>query len=314
MNTGVEHSAVRGPHGRETGTVIHNAARYDFFVALLTFGRERAFRERVVDLARIGPGESVLDVACGTGTLAVAEKRRVGAHGKVCAIDASPEMIRRARRKATRKGVEVGFENAVADSLPFPDGEFDVVTATMMLHHLPGESLRRSLLEMRRVLKPGGRILFVDFGGDSRERRGLIARVHRRIQFDLDAIIPVLDEIGCRNVASGTAGFRDLKFILATRGDAGSELVPAADATAAERKRSPARYAAALALVLSPALLYAFLFHASVPSGIALGVVLVVALKHLGVLGALFGPGYVVYRRRAAAQRAAAATAPTAQK
>src|SRR5688572_3378865 len=76
-----------------TGLVLHSAARYDLLVWLITRGRERAFREKVLRLARLKPGESVLDVGCGTGTLAIAARPLVGPAGAVYGIDASPEMI-----------------------------------------------------------------------------------------------------------------------------------------------------------------------------------------------------------------------------
>ena len=143
---------------------MRSSARfYDALVWLVTLGRERAFRERLVDLARLVPGESVLDVGCGTGTLAIAAKRRVGEPGVVRGIDASPEMIEPARRKAAKAGASVDFETAVAESLPFPDASFDVVLSTLMLHHLPKATRQECAREMRRVLKPGGRVLAVDF-------------------------------------------------------------------------------------------------------------------------------------------------------
>src|SRR3712207_4299905 len=89
--------------GPETaGLVLHGATAryYDVMAWLMTLGRERKFREKLVDLARLRPGESVLDVGCGTGTLAIAAKRRVGPTGEVYGIDASPEMIVRASKKA----------------------------------------------------------------------------------------------------------------------------------------------------------------------------------------------------------------------
>src|SRR5262247_2265411 len=98
-------------------------------------GREAVFREKVVDLARIQPGDRVLDVGCGTGTLAVAAKRRVGPRGMVHGIDPSPEMITRASRKAGKAGVEVVFKEAIVEALPFADEYFDVVLSTLMLHH-----------------------------------------------------------------------------------------------------------------------------------------------------------------------------------
>src|SRR5438094_282434 len=89
-----------------TGLVLHGAAPYDLLVWLVTLGRERVFREKVLRLARLEPGESVLDVGCGTGTLAIAAKRHVGHTGTVYGIDASPEMIVRAGRKGGKAGAE----------------------------------------------------------------------------------------------------------------------------------------------------------------------------------------------------------------
>ena len=119
-------------HGT-VGIVVHWAARYDLLAWLLTRGREREFRENLVRLARIEPGESVLDVGCGTGTLAIAAKRRVGPTGAVSGIDASPEMIARASKKARKAGIEVAFQEGVAQTLPFPDAQFDVVLSTLEL-------------------------------------------------------------------------------------------------------------------------------------------------------------------------------------
>jgi ubiquinone/menaquinone biosynthesis C-methylase UbiE len=198
-----------------TGAVIHWAARYDLLVWLLTLGREPAFREKVIRLARLEPGESVLDIGCGTGTLAIAAKRRVGLNGAVTGIDASPEMIARARKKATKANVEVSFTTAIAETLPIPDAQFDAVLASMMLHHLPSEARRQCLCEVRRVLKPGGRLLAVDFGGSGERRRGLAAHFHRHAHFDLREIIPLMAENGLSTVESGAVGFRDLDFVLA---------------------------------------------------------------------------------------------------
>src|SRR5262249_49632853 len=97
-----------------SGLILHSAAAYDLLVWLITGGREKALREEMLRLACFQPGESVLDVGCGTGSLAVAAKRKVGPTGVVYGVDASREMIARAEKKARNAGVEVSFKNAFA--------------------------------------------------------------------------------------------------------------------------------------------------------------------------------------------------------
>jgi ubiquinone/menaquinone biosynthesis C-methylase UbiE len=206
------------PASGTKGRVMRSTARYyDLLVWLLTLGRERAFRERLVELARVEPGEAVLDVGCGTGTLAIAAKRRVGPAGEVHGIDASPEMIARARRKATKVGVDAVFQTEVVEALPFPDARFDVVLSTLMMHHLPRPARQQCVREIRRVLKPGGRVLVVDFGTPAGKRKGLIAHLHRRRGHGaLGDIVQLLSEAGLRVEESGPVGVRDLQFALAT--------------------------------------------------------------------------------------------------
>jgi len=197
------------------GAVLHSAARYDLQVWLLTLGREWVFREKLLRLAHLAPDDSVLDVGCGTGALAIAAKRHVGPKGTVCGIDASPEMLARANKKAKKAGVDVVFKHAYAQALPFPDAQFDAVLSTLMLHHLPRKAREQCVREMRRVLKPGGRVLAVDFAAAGREQPGLLARFHHHGHIDLDAITPLLGEVGFTVVESGAVGFRDLQFALA---------------------------------------------------------------------------------------------------
>jgi ubiquinone/menaquinone biosynthesis C-methylase UbiE len=197
------------------GRVLHSAAGYDFLAWLLLLGREGAFRERLVRLARLEPGQSVLDIGCGTGSLAIAAKRRLGPSGTVQGIDASPEMIARARRKASKAGLDVPFTNGVVESLPFPGGHFDAVLSTLMLHHLPRETRQQCAREMRRVLKPGGRVLAVDFGGATGNRKSLIEHFHWHGRVDVHDIVNLLSKAGLQIVESGAVGVRDLNFVLA---------------------------------------------------------------------------------------------------
>jgi ubiquinone/menaquinone biosynthesis C-methylase UbiE len=169
----------------------------------------------MLSLARLEPGERVLDVGCGTGTLAIAAKRQVGPTGAVHGIDASPAMIVRATRKAEQEGLPVFFNNALAEALPFPDEHFDAVLSTLMLHHLPRNARQAWAREIRRVLKPRGRVLAVDFARTPRARQGVIGRFHRHGHVDLADIIAVLNEAGLRNIESGPVGLKDVQFVLA---------------------------------------------------------------------------------------------------
>lgn len=210
------------PHTK--GLVMHSEARYyDLLAWMLTLGRERVFRERLVALARLEPGEAVLDVGCGTGTLAVVAKRGVGVSGTVHGVDASPEMIERAKRKAANADVDVTFRTAVVEALPYPDASFDVVLSTLMLHHLPRPVREQCAPEIRRVLKPGGRALAVDFATPARARKGLLARFHRHGHMALRDIVALLSEAGLRVAESGPVGVSDLQFVLAVRARGASE-------------------------------------------------------------------------------------------
>jgi SAM-dependent methyltransferase len=116
----MEDTPDRGSPPRTDGRLIHWAFLYDLLLRVLFVGQERAFRNRIADLARLAPGESVLDVGCGTGTLAIVAKQRVGAEGTVSGIDASPAMISRARQKALTASANVDFRVAAVEALPWP--------------------------------------------------------------------------------------------------------------------------------------------------------------------------------------------------
>jgi len=200
-----------------TGLVLRGTARfYDLLVWLVMHGQEGKFREQLADLARIQPGQRVLDVGCGTGTLAVTAKRRVGPTGMVFGIDPSPEMITRATRKARKAGAEIVFKEAIVEKLPFADGYFEVVLSTLMFHHLPPKVREECVREIFRVLKPGGRVLVVDFVS-SGKKNGLVGLMHRRHgSVKLDDIIQVLRQGGLNIVESGAVRMKDVQFVLAS--------------------------------------------------------------------------------------------------
>jgi ubiquinone/menaquinone biosynthesis C-methylase UbiE len=142
--------------------VLRNPRAYDWKAWALTLGGERKFRRHTLDLAELHSGDTVLDVGCGTGTLLIEAAKRVGPSGSTHGVDRSAEMVTHARRKAAAQGVTANFVEGSADRLAFPDVSFDVVFCTLMLHHLPAPMQAASICEMRRVLRPGRRIVIVD--------------------------------------------------------------------------------------------------------------------------------------------------------
>jgi len=190
---------------------------YDFLILILTRGRDRAYREDLLDLAGVGPGQRVLDIGCGTGTQAIAALQRVRPGGTVVGVDISARMLDAARRKAARRGLDIAFHRADAAALPFGDGAFDVVTITTVLHMVPESRRKECLREARRVLVPGGRLLLIDYAGGVDERRHLSARHGRHGQFDLDSLRGVLAHEGFADIEAGPLNWLSLHFTRATK-------------------------------------------------------------------------------------------------
>lgn len=134
---------------------------YDIFVDVFFFGRRRATFQALIAAAGVQPGQRVLDVGCGTGYLARLLAQAVGPEGLVVGIDPSPAMIAYATRKAGRAR-NCQFQVGRAESLDFPAEHFDVVMSSLMLHHLPEDLRVPALREMRRVLRPGGKLLVAE--------------------------------------------------------------------------------------------------------------------------------------------------------
>jgi ubiquinone/menaquinone biosynthesis C-methylase UbiE len=213
-----ETAASRSDHA--PGLTLHSPRFYDWMAAVYCLGREARLREHTLDVARVAASEHVLDVCCGTGTLALAARRRVGADGSVHGIDASPQMIARAATKSARSGSSVHFEVAAAQSLPFPDLTFDVVLCSLALHHLADDARVRAIAEMYRVVKPGGRVLAVEFG----KPRGVHMLLHpqallhaRRSRGVVDGAVDTMTLAGLERVVAKPLGFAGLMYVLGQR-------------------------------------------------------------------------------------------------
>ncbi|HKA88213.1 MAG TPA: class I SAM-dependent methyltransferase [Haliangiales bacterium] len=146
---------------------------YDPLTRLMGFDRPR---RALLEQAALAPGFRVLDVGCGTGTLAILATKLHPAV-EIVGLDPDPKALARARRKAERAGVSLQLDQGFAGSLAYRDASFDRVLSSMMFHHLEVEEKDGMLREIARVLKPGGRLELLDFAGRSPDERSGLARL-----------------------------------------------------------------------------------------------------------------------------------------
>jgi ubiquinone/menaquinone biosynthesis C-methylase UbiE len=175
----------------------------------------RAATELVLRGAELAPGMEVLDLASGTGEPALSLAQAVGPQGRVVATDLVPQMLEAARQNAAAQGLDnMEFRMADAESLPFPDGEFDRVTCRFGIMFFP--DIPKAMAEVRRVLKPGGRVCFAVFGSLEENPIFLVSLgpFLKRVKMpppppDAPHIFRFADETKLANALS-SAGFRDV--------------------------------------------------------------------------------------------------------
>jgi demethylmenaquinone methyltransferase/2-methoxy-6-polyprenyl-1,4-benzoquinol methylase len=138
------------------------AADYDRVNTVLSFGVHHAWRKATIKASEVKPGDRVLDCATGTGDLAIEFKKAVGDRGYVMGTDFCKEMIDFAPDKASEKGLVIDFEVADAMDLPYDDNSFDVASIAFGIRNVDEPTV--ALKEMARVVKPGGKVVVLEFG------------------------------------------------------------------------------------------------------------------------------------------------------
>src|SRR4051794_14711581 len=136
------------------------AGRYDRMNSVMSAGLHHRWRARAVETAQLGAGARALDVCCGTGDLALELKRAVGPGGEVVGLDFSAPMLEIARTKSAAAGLAVDYVQGNALDLPFEDGRFDAATVGFGVRNVV--DLARALAELRRVVRPGGRVVVLE--------------------------------------------------------------------------------------------------------------------------------------------------------
>jgi ubiquinone/menaquinone biosynthesis C-methylase UbiE len=197
---------------------------YDSYMRKMTLGRERALREMTVNLAQVKPGDSVLEVGCGTGTLTLAAKRQAGPTGKVFGIDLIPGMIELSQRKAAQANMDVTFQLGSVEDIPFSANQFDVVMCSFMIFHMSEMVRRKGIAEIYRVLKPQGRLLVLDLALPVQPLSRAIAKMlfGGMLQHDLRELLPLMEVSGFADMEVAQARFRvlGLSILAFVRGSA----------------------------------------------------------------------------------------------
>lgn len=159
--------------------------------------REETFKQQLIKQANIQPGQNILDLGCGTGTLTIMIKQ-VHPDSHVAGLDGDPEVLEIARSKAAKAGVDIALDHGMAYHLPYPENTFDRVVSSLMLHHLDTEDKQRTMAEVYRVLRPGGEFHIVDFGTQSGLYGKLLSPFISRLEQasdNLRGLLPVMLQV-----------------------------------------------------------------------------------------------------------------------
>lgn len=172
------------------GQVFHSVAdKYDLMNDLMSFGVHRLWKRYAIEMSAVRPGQTVLDIAGGTGDLTLKFARQVGPQGQVFLADINASMLGVGRNKLLDQGCagNVNYVQANAESLPFKDNSIDCITIAFGLRNVTDK--QKALNSMTRILKPGGRLLVLEF---SKPVNGTLERLYDQYSFN---VLPVMGKV-----------------------------------------------------------------------------------------------------------------------
>ena len=210
-------------HKHEDESYTHHAPfwvrYYDFIVGVVTLGRTRSLHQGTLQLAKLRPGETILDVGCGTGKLIFAAEKVIGLEGTAVGLDVEAGMIAQAKTNAAKTHSHATFAVASITQIPYPDNSFAVVTSSLVYHHLAQAEKVAGLQEIKRVLQPNGRLLIVDLNPS---RRGLAVRLPGHNQLAQEdyvsrEVVAQLKAAGFNNIHAGEHAFKQLSYAIGSK-------------------------------------------------------------------------------------------------
>jgi len=193
---GFETVATSEKAGRVRGVFDSVATSYDLMNDLMSVGLHRVWKRFTLERTGLRPGDRALDVACGTGDLAAGMSRQVGPDGRVVMTDINAAMLAEGRRRLLNKGIvgNVAVCQANAEHLPFPDDRFHCITIGFGLRNVTDKPA--ALATMARILKPGGRLLVLEFSKPS------LGAIQPLYDLHLGKVLPALGQVVAKDAGS----------------------------------------------------------------------------------------------------------------
>jgi ubiquinone/menaquinone biosynthesis C-methylase UbiE len=213
-------NAESNSHTHDDSTHSHKAPfwvrHYDTIVNVITLGKIKSTHQQTAVLANLQPGQSVLDIGCGTGALLMEVEIHIGDQGTAVGLDVEPAMIAQARQRAAKKHSHATFDVASIDNIPYPDNTFDVALQSLVFHHLTNAQKEAGLLELKRVLKPNGRLLIADLNPS---KRGIATSLPGHNQLDQvdhvrSEVVERLKTAGFSNIQSDSHPNKQLSYAI----------------------------------------------------------------------------------------------------